>query len=113
MRSVASPDADTTSYCPVEKSWYASSDVPNVFTDALQPVFSSNGVTQSMSADVEPSSAYPGHARMLTAPSPLPIDAGGPVVLLALSSSSSPPHAAATRSSASPTANTFARCAFM
>ena len=64
------------------KSWNASSDVPNVFTDALQPVCSSNGVTQSTSFEVEPFSAYPGHARMLTVPSPLPIDVGGPVVLL-------------------------------
>src|SRR5690242_9431374 len=54
-------------------SWTASSEVPKYFTLALQPVCCSNGVTQSTFGSLEPSSAYPGHARMFTEPSIVPI----------------------------------------
>ena len=50
----------------------ASSEVPNVLTVALQPVCFSNGVTQSTLGSLLPFSAYPGQARMETAPSPAP-----------------------------------------
>ena len=56
-RSVASPEAETTSYSPVFISCTASSEVPKYLTLAWQPVCSSNGVTQSTDLSVEPSSA--------------------------------------------------------
>src|SRR3954447_19829440 len=71
-RSDASPEADTTSYSPVLIRLTASSEVPKYFTVAWQPVAFSNGVTQSVFGSLLPSSAYPGQARMDTAPSPLP-----------------------------------------
>ena len=46
-RSEASPEAETTSYSPVFIRVTASSEVPKYFTLAWQPVFFSNGVTQS------------------------------------------------------------------
>src|SRR3954452_15691635 len=73
-RSDASPEADTTSYSPVFIRLTASSEVPKYFTFALQPVWSSNGLTQFTFGSFEPSSAYPGQARMFTSPSPLPSD---------------------------------------
>src|SRR3954452_22687811 len=50
----------------------ASSEVPKYLTVVWQPVAFSNGVTQSVFGSLVPSSAYPGHARMLTAPSLVP-----------------------------------------
>src|SRR3954454_24807450 len=70
----ASPEADTTSYPPVFIRFTASSEVPKYFTLAWQPVAFSNGVTQSTLGSLEPSSAYPGQARMLTVPSIAPRD---------------------------------------
>ena len=49
-----------------------SSEVPNVLTLTWQPVSFSNGVTQSTVGSVEPSSAYPAQATMLTWPSRVP-----------------------------------------
>jgi hypothetical protein len=46
-RSVASPDADTPSYSPVFISWTISDELAPTLTVTLQPVASSNGVTQS------------------------------------------------------------------
>ena len=57
MRSVASPELDTTSYWPVLKRLNASSDVPKYFTVALQPVAASNGFTQLTFGSLEPFSA--------------------------------------------------------
>src|SRR3954447_1875495 len=71
-RSDASPEADTTSYSPVLIRLTASSEVPKYFTVAWQPVAFSKGVTQSVFGSLVPSSAYPGQARMLTAPSLVP-----------------------------------------
>src|SRR6476661_9870563 len=93
LRSDESPDAETTSYCPVWNSWNASSDVPNVFTDVLQPDCFSNGPTQLRSFAVEPSSAYPGHAKIDSDPPfvpPLDDDFEPPLL----------PHAASTNTSA-------------
>ena len=56
-RRVASPDADTPSYWPVFIKVTISSDVLAVFVLTWQPVFFSNGVTQSTFGSVEPSSA--------------------------------------------------------
>ena len=56
-RSEASPEADTTSYWPVFIRLTMSSEVGAVLTLTLQPVASSNGVTQSTAGSVEPSSA--------------------------------------------------------
>ena len=56
-RSDASPEADTTSYSPVFMRLRASSEVPKYFTLAWQPVFFSNGVTQSIVLSLVPSSA--------------------------------------------------------
>ena len=56
-RSVASPEADTTSYSPDFISVTASSEVPKYFTLTSQPVSSSKGVTQSTLLSLEPSSA--------------------------------------------------------
>jgi hypothetical protein len=56
-RCVASPDADTPSYSPVCISCTISSELLPVLTFTLQPVASSNGVTQSTDGSVEPSSA--------------------------------------------------------
>src|SRR4051794_15954930 len=50
----------------------ASSEVPKYLTVVWQPVAFSNGVTQSVFGSLVPSSAYPGHARTLTAPSLVP-----------------------------------------
>jgi hypothetical protein len=50
MTSKSAPD-------PLVKSWYASSEVPNVVTLTLQPVSFSKGVTQSTVGSVEPFSA--------------------------------------------------------
>jgi hypothetical protein len=55
-RSVASPDADTPSYCPVRMSVTISSDVLPSFTLTWQPVSCSKSVTQSTFASVDPSS---------------------------------------------------------
>src|SRR3954462_15915370 len=52
----------------------ASSEVPKYFTVVWQPVPFSNGVTQSVFGSLVPSSAYPGQARTLTAPSLVPSD---------------------------------------
>ena len=56
-RRDASPEADTTSYCPDFIRLTASSEVPKYFTSTWQPVSFSNGVTQSTALSVEPSSA--------------------------------------------------------
>jgi hypothetical protein len=56
-RSEASPEADTTSYSPVEYSCTASAEVAKVLTVTWQPVCCSKGVTQSTAGSVEPSSA--------------------------------------------------------
>ena len=50
-RLVASPDADTPSYCPglFRIRLTMSSDVLPYFTETLQPVSSSNGLTQPFS----------------------------------------------------------------
>ena len=56
-RSEASPDAETTSYCPVFISVTASSEVPNGLALTLHPVCCSNGVTQLTFASFEPFSA--------------------------------------------------------
>ena len=56
-RSVASPDAETPSYWPVRISVTISSEVLPILTLTWQPVFFSNGVTQSTFGSVEPSSA--------------------------------------------------------
>jgi len=56
-RSEASPEADTTSYCPVFIRLSASSEVPKVFTLTLQPVCCSNGPTQLTFGSLEPFSA--------------------------------------------------------
>jgi hypothetical protein len=55
-RRVASPDADTASYCPVRISWTASSDVPNVLMFTWQPEDFSKPVTQSWVLSFVPSS---------------------------------------------------------
>ena len=57
MRSEESPDADTTSKSPVPIFSNISSEVLATWTFALQPVFCSNGVTQSTVLSVLPSSA--------------------------------------------------------
>ena len=56
-RTLASPEADTPSYSPVCISWTISSEVLPILTLTLQPVWSSNGVTQSYAGSVLPSSA--------------------------------------------------------
>src|SRR6185436_6361915 len=71
-RRVASPEAETVSYCPVRKSWTASSEVPKVLTVTLQPDSFSKSLTQSTLGSLLPSSTYPGHARTLTSPSGVP-----------------------------------------
>ena len=55
-RSVASPDADTPSYCPVRISCTISSEVLPILMLTWQPVCLSNPVTQSTLGSVEPSS---------------------------------------------------------
>src|SRR5689334_12213235 len=73
-RSVASPDADTPSYCPVRINCTISSDVLPIFTLTWQPVCFWNGCTQSTLGSFCPLSAYPAQAMMLSCPSPLPTD---------------------------------------
>src|SRR5216110_3268749 len=51
-----------------------SSEVLPTLTLVWQPVAFSNGVTQSTFGSVEPSSAYPAQAMMLSCPSPCPTD---------------------------------------
>src|SRR3954469_1245763 len=89
-RRLAAPDADTTSNCSglVEKSVYASSDVPNVCGLTVQPLLFWKSVTQSTAGSVEPFSTYPGHARtLMVCPCGLPISAAvgrlGPAVAAA------------------------------
>src|SRR5262245_37112716 len=77
-RVVASPEAETPSYSPLCISCTISSDVLPTRTLTWQPVASSNGVTQSTSGSVEPSSTYPAHAIRLTSPSPSPSSVGAP-----------------------------------
>src|SRR5437899_1253279 len=60
----------------VVKRLNASSEVPKTWTVTLQPVLSSNGFTQFTSGEVEPFSAYPGHASTVRAPSPCPTEVG-------------------------------------
>ena len=55
-RSVASPEAATTSYSPVFIRLTASSEVPYDFEVTMHPVFSSNPVTQSTAGSLLPSS---------------------------------------------------------
>ena len=55
-RRVASPEAETVSYCPVRMSCTASSEVPNVLTVTLQPDSFSKSVTQSTFGSLLPSS---------------------------------------------------------
>ena len=55
-RLVASPEADTPSYSPLCISWTISSLVLPSLTLTLHSVSVSNGVTQSVSGAVEPSS---------------------------------------------------------
>src|SRR5664279_2388866 len=76
-RRVASPEAETVSYCPVRISWTASSEVPNVLMLTLQPEVFSQSVTQSTVLSLLPSSTYPGHASTLTDPSGVPSLASG------------------------------------
>src|SRR5450631_3605295 len=71
-RSVASPDAETPSYCPVFIRVTISSELLPTFAFTLQLVAFSNGCTQSTVLSSEPSSAYPAHTMMFSAPSPLP-----------------------------------------
>ena len=58
-------------------SWTISSEVLPIFTLTWQPVSFSNGVTQSVSASLEPSSAYPAQVIRLSSPSPSPTEASG------------------------------------
>ena len=55
-RRVASPDADTPSYCPVRISVTISSEVLPSLTLTWQPVSFSKSETQSTAGSVEPSS---------------------------------------------------------
>src|SRR5450631_1101554 len=71
-RRVASPDAETVSYCPVRISWTASSEVPKVLMLTLQPEVFSHSVTQSTVLSLLPPSTYPGQASTLTDPSGVP-----------------------------------------
>src|SRR6478609_4501042 len=80
MRRDESPDAETTSKSPLPIFSNISSEVFATCTFAVQPVLVSNGVTQSTLGSVEPFSAYPGQARMLTAASPAPMLEGTLVV---------------------------------
>src|SRR6266545_281448 len=59
IRRVASPDAETPSYCPVAISDTMLGESRPSVVWTLQPVLSSNGVTQSNSAPFSPRSAYP------------------------------------------------------
>ncbi len=56
IRRVASPEAETTSYCPVRISWTASSEVPKVLMVTLQPDSFSKSETQSTAGSLLPSS---------------------------------------------------------
>src|SRR3954451_5427295 len=78
-RRLASPDAEMTSYWSgfLVNSWNASSDVPKTWTVVLQPVASSNGLTQLEAGWGEPASPQPGKASTDAAPSPVRIDASG------------------------------------
>src|SRR3954462_9015623 len=90
----------------------ASSEVPKYLTVAWHPVAFSNGVTQSVFGSLVPSSAYPGQARMLTAPSLVPsflaIGTSGAVTPAALlvPPLSDEPQPATTRASAPAAATT-------
>src|SRR5512141_2379469 len=96
-----------------------SSDVLPILTFTLHPVPFVNGVTQSPFGPVEPFSAYPAQARMLSSPSPAPTDvaavpAGGAgrSVLPALELPVVPPElpqAAASRTTATAVADTLSK----
>src|ERR687884_497871 len=73
-RRVASPDADTPSYCPFFMSVTISSDDPATLLLTLHPVCFSNGVTQSGSPALLPSMTYPAQLTRSTSPSPGPTD---------------------------------------
>ena len=88
-----------------------SSDVFPILTFTLQPVCFSKGVTQSTLGSLDPFSAYPAHAMMLSAPSPAPTEdamgtdggAGRAVLLPLLDPPDDPPlepQAAASRTTA-------------
>src|SRR3954454_473344 len=92
----------------------ASSEVPKYLTVVWQPVAFSNGVTQSVFGSLVPSSAYPGQARTLTAPSLVPsflaIGTSGalkPVLPAVLSPSLLPPQPTAVSSTAAVAATSF------
>src|SRR3954454_16065061 len=65
-RRLASPDAETASYCPVRIRVTISSDEPPYFAFSLQPVCFTNGFTHW-------GAVYPSQAIRFTVPSPLPI----------------------------------------
>src|SRR3954471_513556 len=105
-RSEASPEAEMTSYCPVRMSVTASSEVPKGLKLTLHWVSCSNGCTQSTAGSLLPSSAYPGHPRMDSWPSPVPIS-----VLVAWADGEAPdpplvPHADSARAAAVTTPTT-------
>ena len=53
--------------------------LPNL-TFTWQPVFCSNGVTQSTAGSLDPSSAYPAHETRLSSPSPSPTDCSASIL---------------------------------
>src|SRR5438093_13098610 len=65
-RRLASPEAETASYCPVRMSVTISSEEPPYLARTLQPVALVNGFTHW-------GWVYPSHAIRLRAPSPFPI----------------------------------------
>src|SRR3954470_7534013 len=73
-RRVASPDADTPSYCPPFMSVTISSEEPATLLLTLQPVAFVNGVTQSGSPDLLPPMAWPAQRTRSPSPSPAPTD---------------------------------------
>src|SRR4051794_7944234 len=118
MRRDESPDAETTSKSPVPIFSNMLSDVSATCTFAWQPVADSKGVTQSTDGSVEPSSAYPAHARMLTSPSPSPNEpsasiAGGVARSPPEPPSPEEPQAARARLAAAPTATIASRRVFL
>src|SRR3984893_1171473 len=107
-RLVASPLAETPSHWvppPWRISVTISSEVLAKLTLILQPVWVTNGVTQSTLGSVLPLSTYPVHATRFSAPSPAPMLVGRLDAGCALFDV--PPHAART-SMAPATAMRFA-----
>src|SRR4051812_39995164 len=72
----------------------------------LQPVFSSNGGTQSYAGSTVPRSVYPAHVTRLSAPSPGPIDCWG----LGAADPLAPPLQAAARSATTPASARILGC---